>query len=217
MLSPFAHTCVCADAPTVPALSCGTCTYNEPANLPCPMMHLSQPTNLTNHTVHLSHIPHYTIQNRNVHISVLNGVLWDMGQVHCVVCEIGLLAITWQGRYMSVMVSQTPVIRLFVEQLVGSVTDVFPSQRSSNTESNLCHDVIMTSSWKEEQNCNSSVLGSNSSQLVGHPKQILKIFLNLASVRCVGNFMYTSAMLFNKLNVLKRHNRKYCEETHDLN
>ena len=38
--------------------------------------------NLTNPTMHLSHIPQYTIQNRNVHISVLNGVLWDMGQVH---------------------------------------------------------------------------------------------------------------------------------------
>ena len=31
--------------------------------------------------------PHYIIQNRNVHISVLNGVLWDMGQVHCGICE----------------------------------------------------------------------------------------------------------------------------------
>ena len=31
--------------------------------------------------MHLSHIPQYTIQNRNVHISVLNGALWDMGQV----------------------------------------------------------------------------------------------------------------------------------------
>ena len=32
-----------------------------------------------------------TIQNRNVHISVLNGALWGMGQVHCGICEIGLL------------------------------------------------------------------------------------------------------------------------------
>ena len=38
--------------------------------------------------MHLLHIPQYTIQNRNVHISVLNGVLWDMKQVHCGVCEI---------------------------------------------------------------------------------------------------------------------------------
>ena len=37
------------------------------------------------------HIPQYTIQNRNVHISVLNDVLWDMGQVHCGICELGLL------------------------------------------------------------------------------------------------------------------------------
>ena len=34
----------------------------------------------------------WTIQNRNVHISVLNGALWDMGWVHCGNCEIGLLA-----------------------------------------------------------------------------------------------------------------------------
>ena len=32
-------------------------------------------------TPHMSHIPQYTIQNRNVYISVLNGVLWDMGHV----------------------------------------------------------------------------------------------------------------------------------------
>ena len=29
-------------------------------------------------------------QNRNVHISVLIGVLWDMGQIHCVICVIAL-------------------------------------------------------------------------------------------------------------------------------
>ena len=33
----------------------------------------------------------YIIQNRNVQISVLNGVLWDRRQVHCAICEIGLL------------------------------------------------------------------------------------------------------------------------------
>ena len=40
--------------------------------------------------MHLSHIPQYTIQNRAVSISVLNAVLWDMGQVHWGVCEFGL-------------------------------------------------------------------------------------------------------------------------------
>ena len=33
--------------------------------------------------MHLFHIPQCSIQNRNVHISVLNGALWDMEQVHC--------------------------------------------------------------------------------------------------------------------------------------
>ena len=41
--------------------------------------------------MHLSHIPQGTIQNRNVHISVLNGALWDMGQVHYGTCEIDLM------------------------------------------------------------------------------------------------------------------------------
>ena len=41
--------------------------------------------------MHLSHIPQYTIQNRNVHISLRNGVLWDMEQVHYVIDELGLL------------------------------------------------------------------------------------------------------------------------------
>ena len=40
--------------------------------------------------MHLSHIPQYTIQNRNVHISVLNGVLWNKGKLHRTICEIGL-------------------------------------------------------------------------------------------------------------------------------
>ena len=31
------------------------------------------------------------IENRNVHISVLNGALWDMEQVHSGICETGLL------------------------------------------------------------------------------------------------------------------------------
>ena len=41
-----------------------------------------------------SPIPHKcTIQNINVHISVLNGALRDMEQMHCVTCEIGLLQV----------------------------------------------------------------------------------------------------------------------------
>ena len=51
-------------------------------------------TNLTNPTLHLSHIPQCTIQNRNVYISVLNGALWDMGQMHVGVwdrCIVGFM------------------------------------------------------------------------------------------------------------------------------
>ena len=41
--------------------------------------------------MHLFHIPHCFIQNRNVHISVLNGALWDMEQMHSGICELGQL------------------------------------------------------------------------------------------------------------------------------
>ena len=65
-------------------------SHNAP--VPYPMMHHSEQKCAhfcyTNPTMHLSHIPQYTIQNRNVHISVLNGALWDMKQVHCGICEL---------------------------------------------------------------------------------------------------------------------------------
>ena len=46
-----------------------------------------QETKFANPTRFLLHIPQCTIQNRNVHISVLNGVLWDMGQPCCGIWE----------------------------------------------------------------------------------------------------------------------------------
>ena len=39
--------------------------------------------------MHLFHIPQYTIQNSNVHISILHGALWYKDQVHCGICKIG--------------------------------------------------------------------------------------------------------------------------------
>ena len=41
--------------------------------------------------MHKFHIPQCSIQNRNVHISVLNGALWDMELVHSGICKIGLM------------------------------------------------------------------------------------------------------------------------------
>ena len=42
-----------------------------------------QSSQFTQFQPRLFHIPQCTIQNRNVHISVLNGVLWVMERVHC--------------------------------------------------------------------------------------------------------------------------------------
>ena len=39
----------------------------------------------------LFYIPQCTTQNKNVHISVLSDALQDVEQVHCGICETGLL------------------------------------------------------------------------------------------------------------------------------
>ena len=45
-------------------------------------------TRFTNHGKCLFHIPQCSIQNRNVHISVLNGALWDIEPVQTGICEL---------------------------------------------------------------------------------------------------------------------------------
>ena len=57
--------------------------------------------NGTNPRMHLFHIPQCSIQNRNGHISVLNGALWDMEQVHSGICEVGLLSM-WRNRTQNI-------------------------------------------------------------------------------------------------------------------
>ena len=49
---------------------------------------ICQLTEFTNLRMHLFHIPQCSIQNRNVHISVLNRALWEMELVHSGICEI---------------------------------------------------------------------------------------------------------------------------------
>ena len=55
---------------------------------------------LTNPTMHLSPIPQCTIQYRNMHISVMNAALWDMGQVNFWICEFGLLDLHMLNYFM---------------------------------------------------------------------------------------------------------------------
>ena len=61
------------------------------------LFHIPQCTS-ENRNMHISvlngalwDIPRCTIQKRNVHISVLNGSYWGMEQVHYGICEFGLL------------------------------------------------------------------------------------------------------------------------------
>ena len=52
--------------------------------------------------MHPFHIPECFIQNRNVHISVLNGAFCDMEQVRSGICEIGLLMITLDATHINI-------------------------------------------------------------------------------------------------------------------
>ena len=79
--------------------------------------------------MHLSHIPQFTIQNRNVHISVLNGALWDMGQVHCGICELGQYYVMWIYKHHSIAVKHTIYVYIYspheraVKMIFDWVTD----------------------------------------------------------------------------------------------
>ena len=56
----------------------------------------------------LFHITQCTIQNRNVHISVLNGALWDMEPVHCGICGIFLLDINISNQFKVHLTKKNP-------------------------------------------------------------------------------------------------------------
>ena len=49
-------------------------------------------TNFANPRMYMFPIPQCSIQNRNVHIYVLHGALWDMEQGQPGICELGQLA-----------------------------------------------------------------------------------------------------------------------------
>ena len=61
--------------------------------------------------MHLFHIPQCSFQNRNLHISDLNGALWDMEQVHSGISELGqVLQYQWGNteEYMEIEMMNPP-------------------------------------------------------------------------------------------------------------
>ena len=54
-----------------------------------PFPQISKCIIFTNPRMHMFHIPQCSIQNRNVHISVLNGALWELDQLGCRLSIIG--------------------------------------------------------------------------------------------------------------------------------
>ena len=69
--------------------------------------------------MHLFHNPQCTIQNRNVHISVLSGALWDMEQEHCEICELGQLqgASRIHGPILERISNRAQMTHLYVSKL----------------------------------------------------------------------------------------------------
>ena len=63
---------------------------------PC-LNKLNWPNSQIPQMMHLFHVLQCTIQNRNVHISVLNGALWDMEQVFCGIMKWSIAHIGFQA------------------------------------------------------------------------------------------------------------------------
>ena len=94
------------------------------------------------------HIPQCSIQNRNVHISVLNGAWRGMEQVHFRICEIGPLCfcyhyfllcfILWlnnvrndENKVVQSNFYQCLVIRLLFEHQMWSIVSFLPASNST--------------------------------------------------------------------------------------
>ena len=82
----------------------------------------------THPTIHLSHNSQCIVQNNNVNISTLNGVLWDMGQVDRRICEIGLSLAhalniipsvsKWSGPFIMVNFARNEIITNAEQKLI---------------------------------------------------------------------------------------------------
>ena len=62
-------------------------TYSPTINPSVARVRVPNWPNFRNPRTHLFHIPQRSIQNKNVHISVTHGALWDMEEVHSGICK----------------------------------------------------------------------------------------------------------------------------------
>ena len=69
--------------------------------------------------MHLFHIPQCIIQNRNVHISVLNGAFWDMEQMYCGIFELNELSVLY-GNQEILAIQDIYLKRIFNPHLAKS-------------------------------------------------------------------------------------------------
>ena len=89
----------------------------------------------TNPTIHLSHTPQCTIQNRNMHIFLPNGALWDIGQVHFGICELDQISPTKISRAVQMIISHyIDVIMTTMASQITSLTVIYSTVYSDSDQ-----------------------------------------------------------------------------------
>ena len=96
-----------------------------------------------NPAMDLSHISQCTIQNRNVHISVLKGALWDMEQIHCRICEVDL----FRGNLLAYVFCSAIWVQLNTVPKAPRIPMDSPHKGSVMRKSLRLHDSIMIYSF----------------------------------------------------------------------
>ena len=95
--------------------------------------------------MHQFHIPERSIQNRNVHISVLNGSFWDIEQVNSGICEIGLLPWKLVNQKFNSKYPRGQWVKIDPSSLWGIVVTYFTTCKLA--------DLILTLHQSYHQNC----------------------------------------------------------------
>ena len=111
----------------------------------------------------------YTIQNRNVHISVLNGVLCAMGQVHCGIFSLFILftrswshstvvapscRLSWMNKYISLGSSSRPSLWRSSGTSYGMTLRCSPCSPPQTLRSVTPLRAWWTASWGTRTSCN---------------------------------------------------------------
>ena len=129
-------------------------------------------------TMHLPHIPQCTIQNRNVHIFVLNGASWDKGQVHCGICAFQRILLH-QTSTPTIYTSPYSLMLTLIDPMLSSMTLMLWGHSPGDTVRWTCrgmppdhvttghHEPILCSCWCHDMETLSVLLSLCEGNLTG--------------------------------------------------